>query len=133
MGSTTIALIFLATGQTFDLPKGLQSALCFVESTHRAHVVNKDDGKSSSIGLCQIKLATARMMGYKGTAAQLKNPRINAYFSAKYLKWQIDRYDWDIDKAIAAYNAGKFIPGKTSFAANQKYLDSVLKAWDEGR
>lgn len=133
MGSTTIALLFVSMGQTFDLPKGLQSALCFVESTHRAHVVNKDDGKSSSIGLCQIKLATARMMGFKGTAEQLKDPKINAYYSAKYLRWQLDRYDWHLDKAIAAYNSGTFIPGKKNFAVNQGYLDAVLKAWDEGR
>lgn len=133
MNTTTLALLFATATQTFELPDGLLSAVCFYESSHRVNVVRHNDGKSSSIGVCQVKLATAQMLGFKGTAEQLKQPQYNVYYAAKYMRKQLDRYDWHLDKAIAAYNSGTFKAGKSTFAANQSYVDNVLKCWDEGR
>lgn len=133
MNTTTLALALLSASQSFELPEGMLSAICWVESTHRTHVIRHNDGKGNSVGVCQIKLATAKLVGFQGTEQQLRDYKINTYYAAKYFRKQLDRYDWDIDKAIAAYNSGTYKAGKATFAANQSYVDKVLQAWDEGR
>lgn len=65
-----------------------------------------DDGGSPSIGLCQVKLKTSKWLGYKGTEKQLLNPTVNAYYAAKYLKYQLKRYNGNTEKALIAYNRG---------------------------
>lgn len=89
------------------IPAPLLAAVCYTESTHQPHATNLDDNGSSSIGLCQVKLATAKMMGYTGTVEGLYDGKANARLAARYLKYQLDRYpggEWT--DAIAAYNAG---------------------------
>lgn len=112
------------------VPALLLAAICFVESSHRDHVTNPDDGGSSSIGLCQIKLATAQMMGYTGTVEGLYDGMTNAKWAAKYIKWQLKRYGGRWDDAAAAYNAGSVFMSKddpTQYK-NQGYVDKVNKA-----
>jgi soluble lytic murein transglycosylase-like protein len=109
------------------VPAPLLAAICWVESAHRPHVTVWDDNGSASIGLCQIKLATARMMGFKGKIHDLYIGEVNAKYAAKYLKYQLDRYASDWHKSTAAYNAGSAIlskkhPGKL---INEKYIDTV--------
>lgn len=109
------------------VPAPLLAAICWVESSHRPHVTAWDDNGSSSIGLCQIKLATARLMGFTGKVADLYNGEINAKYAAKYLKYQLNRYDNDWHKSTAAYNAGSAIfsrkhPGKL---INEDYISHV--------
>lgn len=69
------------------------------------------------------------MMGYKGQPKGLMNPAINADIAAKYLKYQMDRYDNNWCKVTAAYNAGTFnestkYPG---LPRNVKYVRKVQK------
>lgn len=125
MGSLLIA--FTLATQTFNLPPGLISAICFTESTHNVSAINPHDGNSKSIGVCQVKLATARLVGYKGSEKKLLDPALNIYYSAKYLKKQLDRYSGDVPKAVSAYNAG------TYRESNQGYVKKVFTAWAEGR
>lgn len=133
MGTTEIVLLFATVTQTFDLPQGVMSATCFVESTHRANVVHKDDGHGNSVGLCQIKVQTARVLGFHGTEIDLLNPVVNAYWSAKYLKKQLVRYNGDLEKALSAYNAGSHRLNEFGVTKNRKYVDKVLKAMGNGR
>jgi soluble lytic murein transglycosylase-like protein len=44
-------------------------------------------------------------MGYRGTAKQLMNPKTNIKFAAKYLRYQMNRYQ-DVKRAVVAYNIG---------------------------
>lgn len=132
MQSTLIAL-FLSVSTTFSLPPGLLSALCFVESNHKVHAVNYDDGGSDSIGVCQIKLHTARLVGFKGTEKQLRRPEVNAYYAGAYLRYQLDRYDGDIRKAVAAYNAGTHRENHRGQTLNRRYVSKVLSAWADGK
>lgn len=88
------------------IPAPLLAAVCYTESAHKPHATNLDDNGSSSIGLCQIKLATAKQMGYTGAVEGLYDGKVNAKFAAKYLKYQLDRYPGEWTDAIAAYNAG---------------------------
>jgi soluble lytic murein transglycosylase-like protein len=134
MTLATIALILSTSGSNAGLPQGLLSALCFVESSHRPAAINLDDNGSASIGLCQIKLETARLVGFKGTESDLQNqPKLNAMYAAKYLKKQLNRYHGNVPKAVAAYNAGTYYQKKNGMAANQYYVNKVFKAWSEKR
>lgn len=126
-------IALMTATQLFNLPTGLLSGVCYVESKHTVQAVHKDDGGSASIGLCQIKYNTAKGMGYRGTEHELQvNPTLNALYAGRYLHWQLLRYHNDYRKAIAAYNSGtvRFKDGKIR---NQKYVDKVMKAWKENR
>ncbi len=109
----------------------VSSVLLLAICTHESNLNNitvPDDGGSSSIGICQIKEKTAFLLGYKGTAKGLLNPKTNAHFAALYLKYQYQRYgDWC--KATSAYNSGTFNesdknPGKPK---NLQYVLEVKK------
>lgn len=131
--STTLAALFLTVSQTLSLPPGLLSAVCYVESGHRTTAMNQSDGGSPSVGLCQIKAATARGMGYRGTDMVLAKPGVNAYWAGKYLRYQLDRYNGDVLKALSAYNAGTHRVNAKGEIMNRKYVAKVVNAWSESR
>lgn len=120
-----LALIFLSVTNSFNLPSGLLSSVCWVETHHVVTAINHSDHGSPSIGLCQVKLQTARYMGFKGTQEQLQiDPYINALIAGAYLRTQLNRYHGNIPMAIGAYNAGHFQLGR-----NNTYIKKVYKAW----
>lgn len=133
MFSTYLMMLFATTTQDFNLPPGLLSALCWVESNHQARAVNPDDGGSPSVGVCQIKPSTARILGFKGSRQALMQPKYNIKYAAKYLKQQIDRYNGDLRQGVAAYNAGKCRFNSKHQIMNRQYVDKVFKAWAKGR
>ncbi len=59
-----------------------------------------------SVGLMQIRMGTAKMLGYKGSLHRLKLPWVNIYYGTRYLKKCLIRYPnhWD---GIVAYNQGR--------------------------
>jgi len=128
-----LTVLFVSASSTFTLPQGLLSSLCYVESRHRPSAYNKTDGSSPSLGICQIKLETAKTLGYSGTAKGLMKPATNVYYAAKYLKKQLVRYKHDIQKAIAAYNAGTYFPDAKGQPKNKQYVRKVLLAWASNR
>jgi soluble lytic murein transglycosylase-like protein len=129
METTLLLLAFSAATQTFALPQGLLSAVCFVESTHNAKAVHLDDGGENSVGLCQLHLSTAKWLGYKGIEKGLYDAKINAYYAAKYLRYQLNRYDGNVTKAIAAYNAGSYRVNAKGQIKNRIYVQKVTNAW----
>lgn len=104
-----------------DVPSLLLEAICSTESSYDYSVINHKDNGSPSIGLCQVKLATAKMLGYTGKDKGLLDPFTNARYAAKYLHKQLKRYK-DLDKAIAAYNAGSV---RNGVIRNTKYVRKV--------
>lgn len=114
---------FLLAGLLTGVDPTLLSALCYVESKHDAGAYVAMDGSSPSYGICQIKLGTAKHMGFRGTAEQLMEPSVNIFYAAKYLQWQKARYK-DRRKAISAYNAGRAITG------NAAYVRKVMKRYE---
>lgn len=64
-----------------DIPLDLALAVVAHESRFDADAT----GQAGEIGLMQIKLATARDMGYKGSAAKLYEPATNIRWGMKYL------------------------------------------------
>lgn len=123
----TVTMIIVAAAKSVGVPGALLLAICTHESNLK-NVMVPHDGGSPSYGICQIKEATANSLGFKGKARELMNPTVNAKFSAKYLKMQLERYDGDWCKATAAYNAGTYnpsskVPGKPR---NLKYINRVV-------
>ena len=120
---TSILLAFAMATAAFDLPPGLLDAVCYVETKHTENAIHLNDGGSPSLGICQIKLATSRDLGYKGSAEDLQyNTKVNAYYAAKYLKKHLRKYA-EISRALSAYNAGHYTP------KNVKYVKRVNAAW----
>lgn len=119
----SIMALFVFTTLKLNLPIDLLSSICFIESGHVTSAVNKNDKGSDSVGICQMKHATAKMLGFRGTLVELKQPDINVYYAGLYLKKQLTRYNNNSEKAISAYNAGRYI--KT----NRAYVTAVKDKW----
>lgn len=119
----SLTVIFATATHFFTLPPKLLDAVCYVESKHSISAYVNHDGRSPSYGVCQIKLATARHMGFKGTPEQLMEPRRNIYYAAKYLNYQLLRYG-NVEQAVMAYNQGY---SKT--VVSTSYTRKVRAAW----
>ena len=63
------------------MPSNLAHAVVSVESNFNP----KARGRAGEIGLMQIKLATARLMGYRGSKKGLYDPETNIKYGMKYL------------------------------------------------
>lgn len=105
----------------FDLSPALIEAVVWQESRWRSQAVSSAGAR----GLAQLMPGTAREMG-----VDADDPFANLEGGARYLRQQLDRFDGDVEKALAAYNAG---PGRVE-AANgipairetQNYVASVM-------
>lgn len=135
MKTLTLALLFSGVTHNLQLPNGLLSAICYIESAHKVHAVHHKDGRDNetSHGVCQIKMPTAKMLGFKGTAKELRTPKQNIYWAGKYLKYQLIRYDKDIRKAVSAYNMGTYKETRKGNTMNKKYVRKVFIAWSQDK
>ncbi len=106
-----------------NLPPGLLSSLCYVESNHNIYAVHRDDGRGNSVGICQIKIDTAKGMGFKGNEEDLMRPENNIYYAGKYLSHQRTRYN-SLTKGVIAYNIGH-----AGVLTSSRYQDRVFKQW----
>lgn len=129
---TLVLALALAT-QAYSIPQGLLSAVCYVESAHNPKAMHYHDGKGNSVGHCQIKLATAQVLGFRGTEAQLRDPHINTMYAGAYLAKQIARYHGDIRKALSAYNGGTYKETSDGKTFNRQYVRKVFAAWAENK
>jgi len=64
-----------------NVPEALVHRVIVRESKYHANLV----GRGGTIGLMQIKLPTARGLGYTGDAAGLRDPDTNLAYGIKYL------------------------------------------------
>jgi soluble lytic murein transglycosylase-like protein len=121
--------LFEQISSSIGLPAGLLAALCSIESNHRPNIVRPNDGGgTSSIGLCQIKISTAREVLPKISASELFKPETNMMAAGLYLKKKLKKYK-NIPSALAAYNRGRVILDKSGKFVNKRYVDGVLKEW----
>ena len=79
-------------------------------------------GGSGEFGLMQIMCATAEQVGFSGDCQNLFIPKINILYGAKYLAWQLKRYNGNIEQVFSAYNAG------TATARNRSYVEKAVAA-----
>jgi soluble lytic murein transglycosylase-like protein len=124
--------IILAAAKSVGISGSLLLAICTHESGLKNVKVPYDNG-SASYGICQVKFSTAKGLGHKGNAQDLMNPEINAKWAAEYLKYQLKRYNYNIYKATAAYNSGRYNEStkKPGFAKNHLYVKKVQKKLPE--
>ncbi|MEQ8297108.1 MAG: transglycosylase SLT domain-containing protein [Nitratireductor sp.] len=87
---------------SYGVPVSLARAVVRVESNFRANA----RGKAGEVGLMQIKPATARMMGYRGSTKGLFNPETNIKYGMKYLAKAHKLGGGSTCGTILKYNAG---------------------------
>lgn len=87
---------------SYGVPVSLAHAVIKIESNYRPNMV----GSAGEIGLMQIKPATARMMGYSGSAKGLFDPDTNIKYGMKYLAMARDLGGGTTCGTILKYNAG---------------------------
>jgi soluble lytic murein transglycosylase-like protein len=74
-------------------------------------------GQAGEVGLMQIRPATARAIGYKGTIDALYNPDTNLAWGMKYLAEARRRGGGTVCGTILKYNAGHYAKRMTETSA----------------
>ncbi len=90
------------------LPEALVHRVIVRESRYQPHLV----GRGGTIGLMQIKLATARGLGYTGNAAGLHDPNTNLTYAVRYLAGAYRAANGNPDRAVHYYAAGYYYAAK---------------------
>lgn len=115
-----------------EVPRELVLAICWGESNFRTTGVTHIDGDTLSHSICQVKLDTAKWMDrvykhkVKATPERLENPKLNAFYAAKLLKYQLDRYNDNWPLAIDAYNKGTAVSHDSQYVKKfYKYLKYI--------
>jgi soluble lytic murein transglycosylase-like protein len=105
----------------YDVSPALLEALIWQESRWHTNAVSPVGAR----GLAQLMPATARQMGVNAD-----DPHANLEGGVRYLRMQLDAFGGDIEKALAAYNAG---PGRVQKAGGipairetQDYVAAIL-------
>jgi len=100
--STQYSAIVSRYAATYGVPVSLAHAVIGVESNYNASA----RGSHGEIGLMQIKPATARMMGYSGSASGLFDPETNIKYGMMYLAKAHQLGGGATCGTILRYNAG---------------------------
>jgi soluble lytic murein transglycosylase-like protein len=90
-----------------NLPEALVHRVIVRESGYRSHLVSH-----GNIGLMQIKLGTARSLGYTGTAEGLRDPETNLTWAVKYLAGAYRAASGDHKRAMHYYASGYYYAAK---------------------
>ncbi|RAZ88147.1 lytic transglycosylase domain-containing protein [Mesorhizobium hawassense] len=101
-GDGQYSAIIARYAASYGVPVSLATAVIKIESNFRPNMV----GGAGEIGLMQIKPATARMMGYTGSAKGLYDPDTNIKYGMKYLAMARDLGGGSTCGTILKYNAG---------------------------
>ena len=87
-----------------NVPEALVHRVIVRESKYHPGLV----GRGGTIGLMQIKLATARSLGYSGDAEGLRDPDTNLTYGVKYLAGAYRAANGDHERAMHYYAAGYY-------------------------
>lgn len=91
------ATMLIDAARRYDVSPNLLAALVARESAWQPTVVSA----KGAIGLAQLMPATARAL-----AVDPRNAASNLNGAAHYLRQMLDLFDGDVERALAAYNAG---------------------------
>lgn len=86
------------------VPEELVHRVIVRESKYQPSLV----GRGGAIGLMQIKLATARGLGYTGTAEGLRDPETNLKYGIRYLAGAYRAAKGDLTRAVRYFAAGYY-------------------------
>lgn len=91
-----------------DVPELLVHRVIQRESRYNPRAV----GRGGALGLMQIKLSTARRLGYKGDAEGLLDADQNMRYAVKYLAGAYRVADRNHDRAVSYYASGYYYQAK---------------------
>ena len=91
-----------------NVPEALVHRVIVRESKYHPDLV----GRGGTIGLMQIKLATARGLGYTGDAEGLRDPDTNLTWGIKYLAGAYRAAESDHNRAVHYYASGYYYAAK---------------------
>ena len=125
----TVAVHAKANG----VPEALVHRVIVRESKYHPDLI----GRGGTIGLMQIKLATARGLGYQGDAEGLRDPETNLTYGVKYLAGAYRAAESNHDRAVHLYASGYYEVAKRQRLARLKHFEPVLasapRAWSPPR
>lgn len=108
------------------VPEALVHRVIMRESRYQPGLV----GHGGTIGLMQIKLATARGLGYTGDAAGLRDPNTNLTYAVKYLAGAYHAANGDHTRAVRYFAGGYYYVAKqqrqramVQEASNESWLE----------
>jgi soluble lytic murein transglycosylase-like protein len=106
-----------------NLPETLVHRVIVRESGYRPSLVSH-----GNIGLMQIKLGTARSLGYTGTAEGLRDPETNLTWAVKYLAGAYHAANGDHKRAIHYYASGYYQTAKRQRHSAPPRLEELTSA-----
>ncbi len=89
------------------VPEGLVHRIIMRESRYNPRAMNR-----GNYGLMQIRHATARGLGYSGTASGLLDPQVNLTYGVPYLANAYRVAGRNQDRAVALYSSGYYYEAK---------------------
>jgi soluble lytic murein transglycosylase-like protein len=105
-----------------NLSPTLLSAVVWQESRWNPQAVSP----KGAVGLAQLMPATARDLGVNPA-----DPVANLIGGARYLRYLLDEFDGNVEKALAAYNAGparvRNAGGVPAIAETRAYVASIVR------
>jgi soluble lytic murein transglycosylase-like protein len=104
------------------VPEALVHRVIVRESRYQPGLV----GRGGTIGLMQIKLATARGLGYTGTAEGLRDPNTNLTYAVKYLAGAYRAANGDHNRAMHYYASGYYAAAKRQRLQHIRHAEPVL-------
>ena len=115
---------FKEAAEKYNIDVKLLKSVAFIESSFRPNATSK----CGAMGIMQLMPSAAKQYGAKDPY----DPRQNIMAGAKILSTFLKRYDGDIEKTLAAYNAG---PGNVKKAGGvpeytRGYINKVLKYYN---
>ena len=108
--------------QANGVPEALVHRVIVRESRYQPHLI----GRGGTIGMMQIKLATARGVGYTGTAEGLRDPNTNLTYAVKYLAGAYRAANGDSNRAVAYYAGGYYYAAKRQRHQRISHTEPVL-------
>lgn len=122
------AIKIAAVARSHDLPEGLIHAVIATESAYDPEAVSR----AGAVGLMQLMPETARRYG----VTNRRDPTANLSGGTRYLKDLLERFDNDLELALAGYNAGEGAVEKYGnqippFDETQSYVRKVIKLFEK--
>lgn len=114
--------VIAAAAELYSLPRPLLWAVFYTESRGREDA----ESPAGAVGVAQLMPATARSQGVWNRG----NPFQSILAGARYLRLQVNRFDGDLQLALAAYNAGpgavERYHGVPPYQETMRYVPKVL-------
>lgn len=114
--------MFDAASERFGVPRELVIAVSRAESAFRSTVVSP----AGATGMMQLMPTTAKGLG----VSDITDPWQNIAAGTKYLRGLMDRFDGDVKKVLAGYNAGpnavEKYGGVPPYKETQNYIARVF-------